>query len=438
MFILNSVNIGRLNRYLQLCLIVLSLCPFWSYEPVFAQTDPPVDFNTWINRKVEDMVKARLNQRDKSKEIETPAISGNSTSLVEQSSPPDWASLALNLAGLSDESEEDKTTSFSTNFSAYAVYAAAKGMNPLDPSFYTDHRSLRRISFTLGFEYPDEEGASGNERATLLGSKFLIWNKRDAADPANAKHIKKVSDELKASSVQFRKTVSEIKEYLFRSTATSLGISGTDSDDSLYNFEINYLNSPEQLSTLLQSLTNEQIEAIDRIISNNIEPELKTVQTISEVVEAIKRAPQLSIEFQGRLRKEDGVDEYRTQVTFDYGVAERLNLTLNSSFDYKDGHDTLSDTRGGRIALEFQYEISEASGLTAKSPWKISLAGEGNWLTHVTPTYEWQLKINAPVISGIDIAISFSRESGITSTDKSQTAGRVGFVLDFAKLSSND
>ena len=62
----------------------------------FAQCSTPRDFDEWINCRVEQIASARINQRGNTQQTESPAVSSNSTSLVDQSSAPDLVGLALN------------------------------------------------------------------------------------------------------------------------------------------------------------------------------------------------------------------------------------------------------------------------------------------------------------------------------------------------------
>src|SRR5205085_4452748 len=71
-----------------------------------------------------------------------------------------------------------------------------------------------------------------------------------------------------------------------------------------------------------------------------IENELKDTGAFENLSDAqhaaianILRAPQLSFSAQTKQRRE-GADEYMGEAIFDYGVANRVNLTLNGSFKY--------------------------------------------------------------------------------------------------------
>src|ERR1051325_365212 len=193
---------------------LLLLLPFVFAGVAKAQDDPckkAIDFNEWWYCRVEQIANARISQRDVVKQSETPSTALNSTALVDKSSASDLVGVALNLAGLSSESSEEKATSMSATVSAYALKAAASSRDPLDPSFYNANRDWRRVWFTLGFEYLDNQVGMANERATIYGLKFLPYNKRDASDPSNQLRVKKISDKASAAAASLARNAQRIQ-----------------------------------------------------------------------------------------------------------------------------------------------------------------------------------------------------------------------------------
>src|SRR5262245_56873227 len=112
------------------------------------------DLTSCVNARIVELVKAKADQNSNTKQAETPSSSSNSTSLVDQSSASDLVGVGMNLAGLTGNSNStDKDpTSVSVTTSAYALFAAFKGVDPLNPDFYNTHRDWRRFSVTLGYD----------------------------------------------------------------------------------------------------------------------------------------------------------------------------------------------------------------------------------------------------------------------------------------------
>jgi hypothetical protein len=117
-----------------------------------------------------------LGTRSTANQLETPAASTNATSLGDSSSAADLASIALNLAGLSgssqDGDEEQDVTSASATLSAYALWSAWDGRDPLGPAYCDPSaRISRSFSGTLGF---DDETNGPDNRVVLYGGKFEL------------------------------------------------------------------------------------------------------------------------------------------------------------------------------------------------------------------------------------------------------------------------
>src|SRR5437879_5196872 len=65
----------------------------------------------WLNCKLAQVVQARLNQNGSNKQTDTPSVSANSNTLVDQSSAGDLVGMALNLGGLTSKSNTANATS---------------------------------------------------------------------------------------------------------------------------------------------------------------------------------------------------------------------------------------------------------------------------------------------------------------------------------------
>jgi hypothetical protein len=183
-----------------------------------AQSEPQ-NYVEWINRQIDDKVTALINQGSNANQTETPSASSNSTSLVDQSSSSDLIGVGLNLAGLSSGDTEDKdATSVSVTTTAYALYAALQGADPLDPVFYNKHNKWRRLSFILGYDDEKEEGddSETTDRATIAGIKYLIIHGRDATERENEDDTGKIRNALFNATVEFGELNAAIRNFLFR------------------------------------------------------------------------------------------------------------------------------------------------------------------------------------------------------------------------------
>src|ERR1041384_5037858 len=110
---------------------------------------------------------ARVNQTDPTKQAGPPAATANSTSLVERSSAPDLLGLGLDFLNLSDKLAGDKksATPKTLTFSAYALKSMFSHQDPLDPEIYNRNAKWRAVSFTVGYEVPENT----NDRDPVVG-----------------------------------------------------------------------------------------------------------------------------------------------------------------------------------------------------------------------------------------------------------------------------
>ena len=398
------------------------------------------DFQEYINCRVDNAVKARINQRNPMKQSETPALSTGSTSLVDQSSASDLLNAALNVAGIDNNSNQPDRSSFSITASAYALQAALEQRDPLDPSYYLRNRNWRRVWVTLGQELADNDTPVAAQKANIYGVKILVWDKRDISDVDNRDRIKNVIQQMGPAAQKFGTIVREVRLYLFRTLGPALGFPSqglTDAQvqENLIKFG-NRLETKESLASLVGLLQEKDEEAIDEIIEANLDYEVQLADTLRQTIEEIRTAPQFSLSFQTKTRADDGTDEYRGEAILDYGIVNRVNLSLNASFDYKDSKVITEDMRGGRLALETQFQLTPETKLIGRGPWMFSIGAEGEWMTQMTPTYQAQAKVTIPIIFGLNLPVSVSWANRTELIKETEVRGRFGFTFDIAKLAN--
>jgi hypothetical protein len=417
-------------------ILVLSLVPVSSG---FAQstdcTVGPKTFETWLDCEIRNVAAPLVNQRETSRQVELPSIAENTTSLVDQTSAPDLLGLGLNLAGLNSKGDGSNGSSPSVTTSAYALYAAALQHDPLDPDFYAKHADLRRFYFTFGEDNSEEKT---NGRAMLFGSKILILNYRDASNPRNRTGLIKISERVKTLAVGSAKIADQIQRYLYEQLAFGLGFrrGATEAEENANQFKFlqEHLNG-DGLQATLSNLTSKQRDEIKAIIAAAIESRVAFTEEVHRSVGKIRRAPQLSLTFQTKQRSDLGTDEYRGGLLFDYGLYQRVNLTINGTFDYRDSRITGADKRGGRLAMESNFQLTPERTIAGPNrPFMFSTSGEAKWLSGSKPTYTGQLKLTIPLFDGINLPLSISLANKTGLIDESTIRGRFGFTFDLTKL----
>jgi len=395
----------------------------------------PQDGVQWMNCLVYGVAAARINQTGTSKQVETPSIAENTTSLVDQTEAPDLFGFALNFAGLKKDRDDDDSTAPSLTTTAYALYAGTKGHDPLDPAFYQRHAGLRRLSFTIGRD--DGEADDDDDDATILGFKYLIINKRDASNKSNRKQITEVSDAVVGAAIGFTNLTDRVQRYLLAQLGPGLGYPAPGETEvvALNRFVQERMNNAAQMQSTLGMLTPTHKKEIMAIIESWIAPQVNLQSTALEAFEKIRRRPQLSFSFQTKQRRQDAADEYRTGLLYDVGLYQRLNFAANATFDYEDSKIVGGDKRGGRLALESYFHLNRQRNIASgKDPITLSFEGEGKWMSAAKPTYVGQAKLTLPLFEGITLPISISVANRSDLINESEVRGRFGFTFDLAKL----
>jgi hypothetical protein len=427
--------------YLVAILFLIYFAPEGTYAQVLpaAKNDPcatPQNITQWVNCRVDVIAAARINQQGTSKQVELPSIADRSASLVDKTDAPDLFGLALNLAGINKGTSTSDNSNPTISTSFYGLYAALQHHDPLDPAFYLKHAGLRRASFTIG-QGASESGSSNDAHPTLVGVKYLIINKRDASSSTNRTLLQDVSNRLRDATVNFAATEDEVETYIYDQLKTTLGYprAGESEDDAVLRFGSERFDTTAKVDATLKQLTPDQQKAIDDIIVKRIGTAVELRAASQESFEKIRAKSQLSFTFQTKQRPDFGIDEYRTGLLYDVGVYQRLNLAVNATFDYDDSKVIGADKRGGRIAAEGYFHLTETKNIfTGKDPILLSSASEAKWLTGTKPIYTGQVKLTIPIFDGVSLPFSFSVANRKELINESKVKGRFGFTLDFAKL----
>lgn len=463
--------------------------------------------NATVNARIR--AKVRIDQTDNTNQTETPSISTNSTSLVDQSSASDLIGVATNLAGLSaiSNNSEPEASSVSVTASAYALLAALNRVDPLNPIFYDQHRAWRNFSITLG--YDDEDQLNGTkQRAELFGAKYMFINRRDPGLKRNSSYVDTVTASLERAASAFGRLSTRIRGYVFtlesvrndllapgfknflekkkpevelaleRERNRLIGTSGPErasileriatledrlaringmiqnpADPKLFVLGTNALPTSDwsreelEYQTIFlneflgqnyrEKLGKENADAVDRFIDQQLSAaELVAFKNLDEntrsAVESIRRAPQLSVSFLSKQRKV-GFDEYMGQLIFDYGVANRINLSLNGSYNYKDSKVIGGDTRGFSFAGQLQFQLNREN-LLGKKPFFLDVSTQGKWMSGTTAVYKAQGKFTLPIADGIDFPISVTYANRSDLINEQTVKAQFGFTVDTARL----
>ena len=389
------------------------------------------DFTDWVFKRLEIATQeaAANGAAGLTKQVETPSVAGGSTAVVDQSGAPDLIGLALQFFNLGRGSDP---TPVSITVSAFAIRNALLGNNPTRPEVFAAGRNWRRFSATVGRE--GEDAARGQPAAQLLGVKVLAWDQRDPTIPANVARLQKAIEASKSGQ-----GVAQALDALQILIASRLAPRFREAD--VFTFMEEHLSMEKHAATLAE-LTPEDLAEVDLLLVERLAPAMQeAVEEQRALVQQLRQAPQLAFSYQARLRDEDGDDEHAWQGIFDYGIAERMNVSVNAGLSIVD-RALLDRETVGRLAAEAQFRFGDdtpdlAGLLRARIPVTLGVSIAGAWHSESDDIFKAQFKLKVPLprpFAGITLPISITLANRTELIDESEVRGQVGFTVDFSKL----
>lgn len=385
----------------------------------------PANYTEWIKQEVTKAIEAKAaekaiaeNGNGVANQKESSSVDSSSTSLVDTSSASDFASLALNLTGLQRTQEADsKPKSGSATVTLYSLIAAVRGVRLTDPKFYKEATNWRRISATIGSEESKLKDHFTDKPSTNLGLKLLLVNSRDIYSGNGEKNLKLADLAVQDFQVIEFDVRNEMDRLICRAIQKVDCSDATAFAKFLGTNPFDTKGWPLTLAALKKDPDAMQMveEGIQRLAAARI----AATKKITEAVDRIRRGRQLSVAYFTKQREDEGTDEHRAELIFDYGLSERLNWTVNASFDYVDKKSN-EDTRGGRVATEFQAKLSDPGGqIWSVRPVTLSGSGEASKKSDADWLVRAQLKLVVPLTTGVDVPIAYTYANrdadGVTS-----------------------
>ncbi len=412
--------------FLILCLPVLALAQAAVPDKQCSPTGPQ-NLTDYVEGRICENLRSRVDQTDPTKQAAPPAAAANSTSLVERSSAPDLLGFGLDFLNLSDKAAGDKksATPKTLTFSAYALRTKLAGKDPLDPKVYNDNAKWRSVSFTVGYDVPE----NSNDRDPVIGIKWLAYNGRDVSSKDNRTEIGKIQEALKPASRNFAAIDDDVRIYLFtalqkRSKLPAGVVQQSDFDNKIL--------SPTDTQLILDSLTDDEKKNIDRIILKYINAFRTLDVTTRNAVQAIRTRPQLALSFTTTQRKGKRPDEYAGTLTFDKGMGTN-SLSINGSFIMKRNGIKGKDSNGGQFAAAIHLPLNGFNPLAYRDPMLFSLEANGTAMTGTAPIFKAQAKLTIPIIAGMEIPISVSVANRTEFVKEKEVKGKFGFTFDVSK-----
>ena len=401
----------------------------------------PTNFSVWLKCEIKAAVERRKvaeNGNDVANQKESPSADETSTSLVDTSSASDFVSMALNLTGLQQNDDQDSTpASGSVTVSLYSLAAAVKGKAITDPDFYKNGTALRRLSLTIGTEESKAADHFTDKPSTNVGAKLLIVNHRDVYSGAAQTEFNTLDKTLDSFLGAVGPVQNEVECLIFRAVVVAANRALPCTSDPafapfLVTIPFDQNNWPKTLATL--ETNTEAMEQLNGTIERLALLHEGMSTAISTTVERVQKGKQLAFAYFTKLREDDGTDEHRAELIFDYGLSERLNWTVNASLDYRDRKQS-DDTRSGRFATEFQAELSRPDNrLWSARPVTLSGSGEAKKASGSEALIRAQVKLVVPIMTGVDIPIAYTYANRDDEGVESGSQLKLSLAIDPVRL----
>jgi hypothetical protein len=456
---------------------IFLLCGLYSCAAgAFAASDPCADKKTldlWLQCRLQQTISAQQTQQNPTKQTDSPAVSSSATSLVDHTSVADFATAALNVAGFGNGSSQ--TPAGTTTISAYAIYSAILGQNPLDPAFYNANADWRRVTFSVGTDAPannssktssgtaggsgstssgssssgtsstatsSASGTSGNGTGSsrVVGASVLIINDRDLAK--RQADINNAANVAAGIAIIASRCSQAIKDVLFNAYASRVP---NASDDADKKDKLTQLDPSKQRLMFIDYLENDSATSgsVQAILNQYASSFAAESEAIKSIVQKIQNAFQFSISGQATIGDTQMQNsDYRGQVVLEQGAGAHWDFTLNGSFDYINSHLIGADTRGGRAAVDIQYLFASKRstnpkvGSGGKKPISLDFNGESDWFQSFHPSYVGQAQLNIPLMAGVDLPLSFSYASSANVLHEAHSVAKFGLTFDLSKITA--
>jgi hypothetical protein len=188
---------------------------------------------------------------------------------------------------------------------------------------------------------------------------------------------------------------------------------------------------------LKTAVGNSVVDEIDAFVEKqlndaNVFQRLQESSVAREAIENIRKAPQFSLYVLTKQRQA-GVDEYTGEAIFDYGLANRVNLTLNGNFLYKNSPFVGGDTRAGKFSGQFRFQVTPEK-LVGRNPLFFFVSGNGEALSGRKPIFQAQAKLSVPLLNGLDLPFSLTYANRNVQNKKDFVKFQFAFAIDTARI----
>ncbi len=407
--------------------VIITLGVILTVQPPQACAQTPASFDAWFEEQVAALIREAsvdLNNNDPRRQRDTPAADPNSASLVDQSSASDFISVALSLIRDQATTASASNATGTLTMSAYSLLALASGTDMADPAFYKEHTGARKIYLTVGTAASRQQEDNTGSDATVLGIKYLLWNKRDLYAAGNLQQLENVQEALTNTAAARAQTKDAVQRLIF---ALARPNAAPTLEALSFAFGDNF-------PTIYALLTPGRLKQVKTFIRNQLEPFQLLRAELEAANSGIRNRAQFAVAYTAKLRRDEGNHDHQFTLIYDHGLTDRLSWTVNAAGNVKDRRTTGSE-HGGRIGTEFLSQLTTpGSEMWGRTPMTVSFSGEAKARTKEKPTFTFQARLTIPIATGIDLPIVYRFANRTVMSAEANPETRLGLTVDTGRL----
>jgi hypothetical protein len=360
----------------------------------------------YVQCRIAQILSMKMTIYDYSKQSEPPSLAPTSLALADTSSATDVASESVSPSVFSTHgSRQPNSTDAATTVSLYALYAAIKRVNLLDPETFYSHSTIRQFSLSFTDSFPGDSNATAGQGSYTYGLKAVLLAGRNFSSKQNAPKIQSIVNAMTSSLGPYAQGMLDIQNYLYNRVGRQFGPS-PGASPSIDDF-VQLLNDRTQFPKIIATLNAQDFAVLDAII-NKMAPGVGAVYSTSvAAAKEISRAGQLSGSFTSRISKGTSANLYRWELIYDKPFAAWLKSTANASYDFQNAQLSTAKNRNiGRFVEQFEIPINGYGASAPLIPLSFVTSGEGDWGSNGPPIYKAQAKLKITALPGVDVPIA--------------------------------
>jgi hypothetical protein len=373
----------------------------------------------YVDQRAIELRTQRAEQSQTASKQASPPAGSSPSSLLDETSAADLFSSAFTLATVSKGTAEKSGLSGATA-TAFAIVAAMRGQDPLDPTFYNKHAGLRSLAFAVG----TETASTGDGDIKTYQVKWRSSG-REIANADNVKALKELAKNNSAATLALAAALGRVQDLIIASPDLQAVVAKAARRDSVT------LQNVLVIDLAWDQLPPDVKARLDEAILPAVAPLAALNEATQAFIDGVMAKPQFA--FAATLKRPPaGNDTFVGELIFDKGMeGTAFFLTANAAGEFTRTDTSRHDTTY-RASMRGRWEFVAAT--IGKRGAYFDLTGEAKKHTSEPNVVKAQGKLTIPLSGGVDLPISVTWANRKDLIQESRITGHIGFTIDFSKL----